>query len=69
MRPQVYQMDILRIKKRILIVDDEAFNIVAMKLVLESIFNLNHTDLFCDEAFNGQIALNKVKQNVEENGG
>ena len=54
-------MDSIRINKRILIVDDEVFNLVAMKLILESIFNLNHTDDFCDEAFNGQIAFDKVK--------
>ena len=46
-------MNTVRINKRILVVDDEVFNIVAIKCILESVFNLNHTDEFCDEAFNG----------------
>ena len=39
--------------KRILIVDDEVFNIEALKMIMESVFNFQDPSNFCDEALNG----------------
>ena len=46
--PIMHDIESARIDKKILIVDDELFNIVAIKSVLEGVFNLNYHDLFCD---------------------
>ena len=51
-------------RNKILIVDDEIFNIEAAKAVLECRINLKNTDQICDSALNGQEAIQKVKENV-----
>ena len=51
---------------RILIVDDEQFNIDALKIILKYHCNIA-TDEICDSAFDGKEALQAVMNNVEEN--
>ena len=53
-----------QLRKQILIVDDEIFNIEAAKAILECRINLPYTDEICDCALNGQEAIQKVKENV-----
>ena len=55
------------LRKQILIVDDEIFNIEAAKVILECKLHLKYMDFISDQAMNGLEALQKVKQNVEEN--
>jgi len=38
-------------------------------VVLECGFGMNHLDLICDSAMNGQLALEKVIDNVDRNNG
>ena len=45
----------------LLIVDDQAFNVMALKLLLN-----NFNAFFIDEAFNGEQAVNKVKERASE---
>ena len=52
-------------KKRILIVDDNTFNIDAMYVILKFVFNLE-TDSICVKAFNGQEAFDIIKRDVEQ---
>ena len=47
--------------------DDEAFNIEAIKCILESTFFLDNVEIFCESALDGQAALDKVKANFELN--
>lgn len=54
--------------KKILIVDDEVFNIEAIKSILESVFFMDNTHIFCESAMNGRAALEKVIANYETNG-
>ena len=54
---------------KILIVDDEIFNIEALKCILESVFHFDNLSNFCDFALNGFSAYEKVKKNVEYNNG
>ena len=53
---------------RILIVDDEQFNIDALKIMLMYHCNIATIDI-CDSAFNGEEALQAVINNVEKNQG
>ena len=55
------------IKKQILIVDDEIFNIEAIKVILEHRFQINNIDRICDYSMNGEEAVQKVRQNVSSN--
>ena len=40
--------------KRILIVDDDIFNIQAVKILLQCVFKIPNLDQICTEAYNGQ---------------
>ena len=51
--------------QKILIVDDELYNIEAFKGILETKFEINYTELICDHAMNGREAVNKIIDNVE----
>ena len=51
--------------KRILIVDDEPYNILAMQLTMNRL-NIKGLSKIVDRAYNGFEALNKVKQGLEE---
>ena len=51
---------------RILIVDDQIFNIIAIKVLIQSYLHVD-PDLICDFAMNGKEALNKVIQNTKDN--
>lgn len=53
---------------RILIVDDEQYNIDALKIILKYHCNIA-TDEICDQASNGKEALQAVKTNVVSNHG
>ena len=53
-------------KRRVLIVDDEVFNIQAIKIILKYYIKLD-PDLVCDSAKNGEEALEMVKRNVKKN--
>ena len=57
-------MQTMHLRKQILIVDDEIFNIEAAKAILECRLNLNQIDQICESALNGQEAIQKVKENV-----
>ena len=50
--------------KRILVVDDQSYNIDAIMIILSTSFKLD-ADKMCSKAFNGNQALAKVKSNVE----
>ena len=52
--------------KRILIVDDQSFNIDALKIIMKYKIGLE-TNIFCDSACDGFDAINKVINDVEEN--
>ena len=54
--------------RRILIVDDQEYNIEALKTILEYSVGLKDINQRADKAFDGQIALNMVKENVQKNG-
>lgn len=56
-----------QIKGRIMIVDDMIFNITAVKLILESTFHINTSEV-CEQALNGQIAIELVKQDLIRTG-
>jgi len=51
---------------KILIVDDQAFNIEAMLIILRFIFNIN-TDKIVEKAFNGVEAVKAIVKDVEMN--
>ena len=51
-----------------MIVDDENFNIEALKIILKYHCKLA-TEEICDSAFDGKEALQAVKNNVEKNQG
>ena len=46
--------------KRILVVDDEPFNILGMQIIMNQL-NINGLSKQVDRAYNGLEALNKVK--------
>lgn len=54
---------------QMLIVDDEIFNITAMRIVLKYVFKIKNLDTTCTHAMNGQQAIDLIKQNVEQNKG
>ena len=47
--------------------DDEAFNLMAGKFILKAA-GIQDVDLVTETASNGLIAVEKIKQNVRENG-
>ena len=53
------------IKRRILIVDDEPFNIISLKNQLCQL-NIENIDLIIDEAYNGWMAVDKVRNSQIE---
>ena len=53
--------------KKILIVDDEIFNIQAIKIILEHRFQMKSVDSITDYAMNGKEAIEKVANNVAQN--
>jgi hypothetical protein len=52
--------------KRILIVDDQSFNIDALKIILKYKIGIE-TDIFCDSACDGFEAIEKVISDIEQN--
>ena len=54
-------------KKQILIVDDEIFNIEAIKIILQHACHLDSTDEICVTAMNGVQALEAVISSVVKN--
>ena len=52
-------------KKKILIVDDQSFNIDALKIILKYKIGLE-TEIFCDSASDGFDAIKKIINDVEE---
>ena len=54
--------DIFTESTRILVVDDQPFNIIAIKIVFDQVRELVHFD----ECFNGQEAVDKLARSVEE---
>ena len=50
----------MRRNKRILIVDDEPFNILGLQIVLQQ-SGVKHILDFVDKAVNGRVAVNMVK--------
>ena len=54
-------------KERILIVDDEAFNIQAVKIVMQTVAGIINPNSICDEAENGQEAVDIVKDDIARN--
>ena len=54
--------------RRILIVDDQNFNIDASKIILKYSIKLCDCNEIIDSALDGQLALDKVKENVLANG-
>ena len=53
-------------KKKILIVDDQIFNINALFIILQHSVKIDTTAL-CDRAISGKLALKLVKDNISEN--
>ena len=53
------QMKHISQSKRILIVDDQSFNIDALKIILKYKIGIQ-TDIFCDQACDGYDAIEKV---------
>jgi CheY-like chemotaxis protein len=54
-------------EQRILIVDDQQFNIEAIIIILKYGLGID-SEKYCDFCFNGKQALEKIKNNVKENG-
>ena len=52
-------------KKRILIVDDEPFNVLGMQMNLNNL-EIKGLSQIIDRAYNGQEALSKVKDSFEQ---
>lgn len=50
--------------KKILIVDDQSFNIDALKIILKYKIGIE-TDIFCDQACDGFDAIQKVISDIE----
>ena len=55
-------------KERILIVDDEVFNINAAKIIMQTVAGIINPNSICDEAENGQEAVDMVKNDIANNG-
>ena len=58
----------IRYGRRILIMDDQMFNIYALKIMLRC-FTIIEPDDVSDIALNGQEAIKKVVQNISNNQG
>lgn len=54
-------------EKRILIVDDQGFNIDAALIILKYCIKLKDSDKICDFASDGLQAFKKVKENIKKN--
>ena len=54
---------------KILIIDDEQFNIDSLKIILEYQGGIYNIDTISSTALNGLLAVDLIKKNVEENGG
>lgn len=52
--------------KRILIVDDQSFNIDALKIILKYSLGLD-SSIYCETAFSGEQAFQMVKDDAESN--
>ena len=52
------------LEKRILIVDDQSFNIEALKIILKYSVGLD-SELFCDSSLSGHNALQIIKDDIE----
>jgi len=61
---QNYEVEVAN--KKILIVDDQSFNIDAALIILNCGVGIN-TEQNCDIAFNGKEALSMVQRNVQAN--
>ena len=55
-------------KYKILIVDDQSFNIEALKIILQYCVGLD-ADVFCESALSGQQALHMVQDDLETKNG
>ena len=55
-----------RKERKILLVDDEDYNLTALKIILQYHIKLD-VDRVCHEAINGHEALLSVMKNVEQN--
>ena len=55
-------------RKKILIVDDQWFNIKAILIILKVIVEIN-IELVCEKAMSGKEALKKVEENILQNEG
>ena len=55
-------------KKRILIVDDQIFNINALMIMIRCFTKVNPDDV-CDTAMDGLQCINMVRENIESNNG
>ena len=54
-------------KRQILIVDDEIFNIGAIKIILEHQLDIQVVEQICDSALDGQQAVDIITKNVMNN--
>ena len=53
-------------RRKILIVDDQIFNIDALKIILKYINDID-TDRVCETAFNGTAAIALIKEDLQKN--
>ena len=53
--------------KRILVVDDQLFNIQALKIILKHSVGIPNSENIVDHCLNGAKALEMVKQDIERN--
>ena len=69
-KEEINELEISRFRyqKKILIVDDQSFNIEAVLIILKYSVGLDSQSI-CDKAFNGQEALQMVIDNVNLNQG
>ena len=61
--PKELRMIGQKIDAKILLVDDEDYNLTALKIILRYHIKLD-VEKFCEEAVNGQEALNAVQNSV-----
>ena len=59
----------LSIQKRILIVDDQTFNIQALKIILQHSVGIPNAESITDQSLNGKEAVDMVERNIEANNG
>ena len=55
-------------RERILIVDDDQFNIDAAKIVMKTVSELINPNSICDEALDGEQAVKIIKDDIIKNG-